>query len=477
MKVVAEPETAEIHYTVECEGSQGADLHARLLRLSRHQAVIEVLTPGASLRVSEALPVFKLLEGERAVYSGRAVLSSIVENSDTLICEADLENGWIDLDLSLDEAGEGDIRSQFKRFLHASQDGRVPSELKVLLADMRMFLEDLRGWTEQLEVAVLGEPKKNRADLERALVAKLGASALPVLGMLFRRFEQFCSELNPKEAAPHAFYIKRQLHPLVLCSPFMYRTFRKPLGYAGDYEMVNMMLRDPVEGGSIFAKLLNTFFLSTPPVVAHQNRIQYLIEFLRTELTAAWAARRRARVFNIGCGPARELQELIAQSEVSNHGHFTLLDFNDETLQYTRKILTDLIQRHGRAAETNLVRKSVGQLLKEEARSHSSAIPSHYDVVYCAGLFDYIPQKLCQQLTSLFYRMLRPGGLLVVTNVAACNPSRHWMELCVDWHLVYRDAEEMRALIPAAVNRDECRLLSDESGVNSFLEVRKPINA
>jgi extracellular factor (EF) 3-hydroxypalmitic acid methyl ester biosynthesis protein len=256
----------------------------------------------------------------------------------------------------------------------------------------------------------------------------------------------------------------------------MYRTFRKPLGYAGDYEMVNMMLRDPIEGGSLFAKLLNTFFLATPPVIAHQNRIQYLIEFLKAELADAWAERRQARVFNIGCGPAREIQDLLIQSEVSNHGHFTLLDFNDETIQHTRKTLTELIQRHERAAEVNLVRKSVGQLLKEEARNNSAAIPSHFDIVYCAGLYDYIPQKLCQQLTSLFYRMLRPGGLMVVTNVAACNPSRHWMELCVDWHLVYRNAEDMKALIPATANREHCRLLSDESGVNSFLEVRKPRN-
>ena len=44
---------------------------------------------------------------------------------------------------------------------------------------------------------------------------------------------------------PHEAYLRRHLHPLLLCSPFAYRTYQKPLGYAGDYEMVNMIVRDP----------------------------------------------------------------------------------------------------------------------------------------------------------------------------------------------------------------------------------------
>ncbi len=40
----------------------------------------------------------------------------------------------------------------------------------------------------------------------------------------------------------HQAFGKRHLHPLILGSPFVYRTLQKPLGYAGDYEMVNMMM-------------------------------------------------------------------------------------------------------------------------------------------------------------------------------------------------------------------------------------------
>ena len=55
---------------------------------------------------------------------------------------------------------------------------------------------------------------------------------------------------------------------LLLSSPFLYRAYQKPLGYAGDYEMVNMIARDPYEGGSLFAKVVNLWFLSQWPARA-----------------------------------------------------------------------------------------------------------------------------------------------------------------------------------------------------------------
>src|SRR5207249_3357503 len=190
----------------------------------------------------------------------------------------------------------------------------------------------------------------------------------PMLGVLFERFEESCGRIEPELRPAHRSYVKRQLHPLVLCAPFMYRTFQKPLGYAGDYEMVNMMVRDPCEGASVFAKMLNTFFLNTPPVVAHRNRIEELKTVLAQETARVARQGRSAKIFNLGCGPAKEIQDFIAESDLSGRAQFTLLDFNEETLAYTQRVLNDLIQRHRRSTTVQLVKRSVVQLLKEAAK-------------------------------------------------------------------------------------------------------------
>jgi hypothetical protein len=73
----------------------------------------------------------------------------------------------------------------------------------------------------------------------------------------------------------------------------------------------------------------------------------------------------------------------------------------------------------------------------------------------------------------VFYRQLSPGGLIIATNVSRENPSRRWMEFVVEWNLNYRNEEEFLALV-ALEQRELAQVRSDPTGVNLFLEIRKP---
>jgi extracellular factor (EF) 3-hydroxypalmitic acid methyl ester biosynthesis protein len=266
-------------------------------------------------------------------------------------------------------------------------------------------------------------------------------------------------------------YAKRQLHPQLLCSPFAYRTYQKPLGYAGDYEMVNMIMRDPAEGSSLFSKLVNSWFLSQGPAAAHRNRISYLANILADESCRVVRNGKAARIFNLGCGPAGEIQKFLIESEICDHASFVLLDFNDQTLEHVSKVLEDLKTQYRRNTKIELMKKSVHQVLKEAAKP-----TEEYDVVYCAGVFDYLSDRICQRLINRFYEMLQPGGLLVVTNVDPSNPSRHTMEYLLEWHLIYRNRQQLSAL-KAEDAPDACYgIKADSTGCNLFLEIRKPEN-
>jgi extracellular factor (EF) 3-hydroxypalmitic acid methyl ester biosynthesis protein len=281
--------------------------------------------------------------------------------------------------------------------------------------------------------------------------------------------------LDPVLQPMHRNYIKRQLHPLVLCAPFAYRTFQKPLGYAGDYEMVNMILRDPFEGGSLFAKTVNLYFLNSAPAVAHRNRIRYLTAALSQEARRAVSEGRAVRILNLGCGPAGEIQHLLANDDAVDLMQFTLMDFNDETLDFTRRQLEELKARHHRRTPIQFVKKSVHQVLKDGTRTDPAQ--PRYDLIYCAGLFDYLSDRICQRLMTIFYEMLAPGGLLIATNVDPSNPSRNGMEYLLDWHLIYRDQEQLKLLHPAGAPPENIVTRSDDTGVNIYIEVRRPIDS
>src|SRR5262249_48777578 len=153
-------------------------------------------------------------------------------------------------------------------------------------------------WLEQVELGIRSSPSEDRLKMERDILQELGQSTTPAVTSLFERFEALPDRIEPDLQPAHRAFSRRQLHPLLLCSPFVYRTFQKPLGYAGDYEMVNMIARDPYEGSSLFAKAINLWFLKQPPAEAHRNRVEFLKEKLIAESVRMSSQGKPLRVIN-----------------------------------------------------------------------------------------------------------------------------------------------------------------------------------
>lgn len=457
---------------VYCRNSQGAEVRGTLLRMTRHSVVFEVYNPYSILQLSEVLSEFQINSGDRVLYSGRAIISNLMNAGIMLVLEADLEeDGWRDVDVFNPLLHRLGLRQELADFMEDSRRiFKVLPDFKVIVCDIQTILADLRRWMEQVEMCIRSLPASDHREAESYAIEEVEGPVMPALWPLFLRFEEVAAGVPEGMIGAHRSYVKRQLHPLVLCSPFTYRTYQKPLGYAGDYEMVSMMLRDPYEGSTVFAKVMNRVFLESPTVVAHRNRITYLHGMIKAETQAAAAAGRRASFMNLGCGPAQEVQRFLTQDALSDHADFTLLDFNDETLDFTTRTLDELRRLHGRATGLTLQKKSVQNVLKEGGRPG----PQRFDVVYCAGLFDYLSDRVCRRLLEIFYDLLAPGGLLIATNVHSANPSRQWMESVMDWHLVYRDEAQFLALAPGRADQARIEVLADPTGVNIFLEVRKP---
>jgi extracellular factor (EF) 3-hydroxypalmitic acid methyl ester biosynthesis protein len=459
--------------------SQGGELHGNALRLSRHSAAFEIYDPRVVLRLSEVFADFKIVANERTLYKGRAVVTSVLNTGTMIVCEVTLdESGWLEVDLSCLRNGAGSLAVQYADFIGRWQKNyKVAEPYKIVVADMRTFFMDLHLWLDQVELGIRASPSDDRLKLEQGVTDELAAAIIPSVDVLFEKFESAAEVLGPEVEPFHSSYMRRHLHPLVLGAPFPHRTFYKPLGYAGDYEMVNMIARDGHEGGSLYAKIVNCWFLKQAPSEAHRNRLRYLENKLLEEALRVVRAGRRPRVCNLACGPAVEVQRFVAEQSVSERAHFTLIDFNDETLEHVQTRLYDLKAQHHRDTSIRCLKRSVQNILRESARILEGAGREQYDFVYCAGLFDYLPDIVCRSLTEILYDWVAPGGLLLVTNVEPSNPRRKGMEHLLDWHLIYRTGAQFSLLRPRQSAPDWVAVRTDVTGVNLFLEIRKPDHA
>jgi extracellular factor (EF) 3-hydroxypalmitic acid methyl ester biosynthesis protein len=451
-----------------CRTSQGLEVAGTILKLSRFVVSFEAAMAPGAMRLSEVLTDVRIVVADDVLYSGRAVARGLIDTGTGMVCEVTLdESGFAAAPLS---RSDWLVREFHRSFAAPRKLVRMLPEFKLAVTDLQLLLADLRNWLGQVELRVNAQPAAERAGREREILLALRDPAQAIVARALETFETAARSVPPEHRALHMNYLKRQLHPLVLCAPFIHRTFFKPLGYAGDYEMVNMMVRDPHEGASLFAKVLNYIFLRTPPVEAHRRRLVYLGELLRAETLRALRQGRRLRVLNLGCGPAKEIQDFLAADELCNHVEFTLWDFDAETLDYASGRLRRLKQQCQRQTGLEFEKRAVHQLLKEAARAERTA--RRYDLVYCAGLFDYLSDPVSRKLLGALCARTQPGGRVVVTNVADNNPSVHWMEGALDWHLIYRNAPQLRELHPAPADTATVQAIGD--GVNLALEVAVP---
>jgi extracellular factor (EF) 3-hydroxypalmitic acid methyl ester biosynthesis protein len=464
------PSVAESDSIILCSTSQGYTIRATPLRITRDVVVFEVYNPYSILQLSEVLLTFRIVVNDQLIYSGRATVSSLVNTGIMLVCEASLEEGWSDMELLSLVSQPDNLRADFRNFLHhCERIHSIQPDYKIVVADMQHYFTELKRWLEHVELGIRSLPSNERSKTESSVINELAPSLLPSIDSLFSRFEETAAGVPVPLLPSHRNYAKRQLHPHLLCSPFAYRTYHKPLGYAGDYEMVNMILRDPIEGSSLFSKIINAWFLSQSPAGAHRNRISYLTDVLLHETQRASRNNKVARILNLGCGPAREIQNFLIRHEICNEAKFVLLDFNEETIQHTSRVLEHLKTQYNRKTNIEVVKKSVHHILKQ------AHLPTTgFDMVYCAGIFDYLSDRICKQLMNIFYELLEPGGLLVATNVESSNPSRNGMEYLLEWHLIHRTRSQLRALVPDRAPQSSSSLATDETGINIYLEVRKP---
>lgn len=454
--------------------SDGVALRGTMTRIHRHAVVFELYSPIALPRLSEALADFKIILQEREIYSGRAVISNIVDAGTKIICEATLDPmDWADLNLLPNFGQEGGLPNQYVTFLRERQKlYKILPEFKVVVADMQMYFQDLRHWLDKMELNTHAFPRPLQKELENKTAKMLAEPVRKTIETLIERFESVAKTLDDEEHQhAHRIFIQRQLHPLLLCAPFVNHTFTKPHGYAGDYEAVNMIARNEFEGDSLFAKLVNYWFLQQPPAQAHRNRIRFLGENLVSMAARMKGSRRIARVASVGCGPAHEVQNFLRECHLTDTMEFTFIDFESRALAYTESAITAIQRKYERDSRCHFVKKSVSQILKDDERSRDKK--QQYDLVYCAGLFDYLADTICLELTRIMYEWVAPGGLLITTNVDTSNPRRLTMDYLLEWNLIYRNQNDLMALKPANIPRDLCRVVSDETGVNIYFEAQK----
>lgn len=454
--------TSRVDSGVVFRNGRGAEIRGALARLTRDALMFEVYSPYPVVETGETLQGLRVMRsGQPVCTGGSVVVDSVLSTGWNSMIVATPVGGWTQVEPS---APRGPLFGEADELIRSWENSHaLLPDYQVAVANIRSFLSHFGRWMAQLDVSAGARP----GDIEDVY-----AAVGPRLRGLFDALEGATARRPIESATAHRQYVQQELHPLMLCAPFVHRAYTKPMGYPGDYETVNMILRNRLEGPSAYAAILHLFVLSADTGNGHRNRIDLLTDHLESEAARVAPLGRPVRVLNLGCGPADEVVRFIRRSELAERCEFTLVDFNQETLDYASAQVREASAASGRRPAVTFVHRSVNDLIKEAARGKTAAAGPGYDLVYCAGLFDYLSDRICQKLLQLFNTWALPGGLVVATNVHPGHRSHAMMEDVLDWHLILRDEPQMLALAPEHEGTN--KVFTEAAGVNVFLEMRKP---
>jgi extracellular factor (EF) 3-hydroxypalmitic acid methyl ester biosynthesis protein len=212
----------------------------------------------------------------------------------------------------------------------------------------------------------------------------------------------------------------------------------KPRGYAGDFEMLEMidahdLCLDPL------GHALDRFFQQQAAPEAVRDRIHLVTEAMVKTITNR--AEMGAHLVSVGSGPALDVARALSHvsPQLRQSVHVTLIDIDPEALENAAARLCELIP----TTQLTCTRENLFRLSK---RGSGQSLWDQADLISCPGLFDYLDDDHAVAMLTTFWQHLSPQGTLLVFNFAPTNPSRAFMEWIGQWHLIYRDTDAMARL-------------------------------
>lgn len=97
-----------------------------------------------------------------------------------------------------------------------------------------------------------------------------------------------------------------------------------------------------------------------------------------------------------------------------------------------------------------------------------------FDLVYAAGLFDYLHDATATALLRKMLTFTRTGGEVLIANILPGHDAVGYMEAYMDWKLVHRTAVDLRRLLSAldpSLVGDAC--IGQEGTIIGYLTVRR----
>ena len=234
-------------------------------------------------------------------------------------------------------------------------------------------------------------------------------------------------------------------------------TYIKPHGYPGDYQIIDWIYTNKTATSGI-DKLWDEFYHRQAATQAVRNRKNFFRNIFGNHCNQYPDG---FSVLNIASGPGRDVAESITDLNCSAEGvAIHCVDSDRNSIAYAKEVVGNTPSRV--------------TIHWEVANAFKLRTERKYEIVWSAGLFDYLDDRFAVALVRRMWKWTKDGGTMIFGNFHPSNPSRNYMEWCGNWHLIHRTESDLIALcVKAGIAKESVYIDKEPLGINIFCLVAK----
>lgn len=254
--------------------------------------------------------------------------------------------------------------------------------------------------------------------------------------------------------------LNHTLNDLLAQDPFTARAFKQPRGYAGDAVLLDMAyFPNKIDLSNVSSLGRKIFGFNSNVSIAHalRNRITAVANIIDKSASIS----SKLKVLSVACGHCREAEysHAIRNRQLST---FAGIDQDSKSLAFAKL--------EYKKFDIDINQLNISDIIRGRADL------GKFDLIYSAGLYDYLGTRTAQRLTKELFNLLSSGGKLVIFNITKDYPEIGYFESYMNWPMIGRDefqVAELASKLPLSdlniVNVDD----EEKSTYYHSLEIQK----
>ncbi len=342
-------------------------------------------------------------------------------------------------------------------------DNSVPESFRLITYEVRNWLSSLQDKVNILEKTTFDQGSITLNAYEDVVSGLVARYIEENISPLYVKLESIVKGLDTKTVKKCFRFFRDSCGQYMFQSSYANRAFNKPRGYAGDFEMMKTIYNHENRGATLFGRCMERYFIDVPESQAVRNRGRYLMGKI---LQTVGNAKSPIKILSLACGPAMEVQYFLAEHpQLANENiEFHFADQDTDALKECQRKIESLVREKKLKVKTVFHNWAIKNIIESGLQT------TDFDLIYSAGLFDYLSDAVAHFAGKQLCAALKSGGHAIIGNFDISAPNRFGLSMVTDWHLIYRSEEDLRRLFSEL---GKITMERESLGINLFAVLEK----